>query len=388
MSQLPASVRTRFVAHTDRVDDPGDLLDHLGSDGFAWLEGDAGFVTNGVAARVPVHEARALLDAVEHVTGAGAPDVAPRIVAALPFEGGGEVLLPAELVGRTTDGRAWRTTVDGSRVGSGLGTATAPPREFTVRPAPECADWHDTVRAALDAIAAGDVEKVVLSREVQVKADQPFDIAATLADLRATQPGCVVYGLGGFVGASPELLVRRDGSDVVSRPMAGTGTDAATLQASAKDSHEHAVVTRAIVGALERVCDGVTATGPTPVAFSNVTHLSPTIRARLRDPDTTALDLVHLLHPTPAVGGWPTPRACALLAHLEGRRRGRYAGACGWTDGRGDGAYVVALRGAEIDGRHARLFAGAGIVAGSDPAAEFAETQAKLQPMLRVLVRP
>ena len=122
--------------------------------------------------------------------------------------------------------------------------------------------------------------------------------------------------------------------------------------------------------------------------FANVTHLATTIRGCLTDRDVTALDLVDRLHPTPAVGGWPTDPARRLIQELEGRDRGRYAGACGWVDAHGDGEFVVALRCAEIDGAHARCFAGAGIVAGSEPGAEWAETQAKLQPMLGALVRP
>lgn len=388
MTNLPAPVTTRFVARTDAIPDPGDLLDHAGTDGFVWLDGETGFVTDGVAARCPARDAAAVLASIEHIREPAAPDVVPRVVAALPFEGGGEVVLPARIVGRDRHGRAWRTTIDGAADPTPLRVTRAPASEFTVRPGPGSDTWHDTVRRAIAAIDAGDVEKVVLAREVEVEADEPFDVIDTLAQLRATQPGCTVYALDGFVGASPEVLVRRRGADVVSRPMAGTGTDPVELAASMKDAHEHRIVVDAIVASLADVCDDITADGPVAVAFATVTHLATTIRGRLRDPRVSALDLVTRLHPTPAVGGSPSERARALIGALEGRIRGPYAGACGWSDANGDGEFAVALRCAQLRGTHARLYAGAGIVAGSDPAAEWAETQAKLQPMLRALVRP
>ncbi len=122
--------------------------------------------------------------------------------------------------------------------------------------------------------------------------------------------------------------------------------------------------------------------------FGPVAHLATPIRGRLADPAPGALDLVRLLHPTPAVGGTPGAAALDAIRTLEGFDRGRYAGPVGWVDARGDGEWAIALRGAELDGTRARLVAGAGIVAGSDPEAEWAETQAKLEPMLRALVRP
>ena len=143
----------------------------------------------------------------------------------------------------------------------------------------------------------------------------------------------------------------------------------------------------AIVETLSAVCARPEVVGPAALRFPNVTHLATTIRAELTDPRLTALDLVARLHPTPAVGGWPPEPARRLICELEGERD-NYAGPCGWVDARGDGEFVVALRCAQVTGAHARCYAGAGIVAGSQPAAEWAETQAKLQPMLRALVRP
>ena len=135
--------------------------------------------------------------------------------------------------------------------------------------------------------------------------------------------------------------------------------------------------------ALEAACDDARSLGTAPVALTDLAHLATTITARVRDLDTSAVDLALALHPTPAVAGTPRATALAAIARLEATPRDLYAGPCGWVDATGDGEFVVALRGAQIDGNRARLHAGAGIVAGSQPAAEWAETQSKLEPMLR-----
>jgi menaquinone-specific isochorismate synthase len=379
-----------YVAHTEAIDDPGDLLDHLGPGGFAWLNGEStGFVTAGVVDRFPLRRAAATLAAISHVRDASAPiGAGPRAFGALAFEGDGDLVLPSRIVSRDTDGRSWRTTIEGTDAPHALHVPYARPTEFAVRSRVDVDEWRARLAYGLAAIDAGEIEKVVLAREVDIEADAPFDVVDILDTLRATQPGCIVYATDGFVGASPELLVRRAGREVTSRPMAGTGDDPAALLASTKDAHEHRIVVDAIVAALRDRCDAVRCEGPSAVRFATVTHLATTIRGRLVDPDVRVTDLVELLHPTPAVGGWPAQPARTMIRTLEGHDRGRYAGACGWVDTNGDGEFVVALRCAQLDGSNARLYAGAGIVAGSEPGAEWAETQAKLQPMLRALVRP
>ena len=235
---------------------------------------------------------------------------------------------------------------------------------------------------------------MVLAREVLVEADTPFDVRDVARRLATQQPGCFVYASDGMVGASPELLVRRLGSTVESRPVAGTtvaDSEAAlhALAASVKDTREHQFVVESIAQELERLCDQLeVAPGPDVAVFGPVAHLATPIRGRLRAPIPSALELAHLLHPTPAVAGTPRGAALEVIRQLEGFDRGRYAGPVGWVDARGDGEWAIALRGAELHGTQARLVAGAGIVAGSDPDAEWAETQAKLEPMLRALVRP
>jgi len=197
-----------------------------------------------------------------------------------------------------------------------------------------------------------------------------------------------VYADGGFVGASPELLVRRTGDDVTARPMAGTGARADDLVRSEKDGREHRLVVDAVREALAALCDAPDVHETASVSLTDLAHLATTITARVADRETSAVDLALALHPTPAVAGTPRDAALAAIDRLEATPRDRYAGPYGWVDAEGDGAFVVALRSAHIDDCVARLHAGAGIVAGSQAEAEWAETQVKLEPMLRALVRP
>jgi isochorismate synthase len=319
-------------------------------------------------------------------------------VGALGWNADRSLTIPARSVVVLDDGSAWEI-----EVGPALERArpmtrpAAAPSRFDVEAIESFGDWRTDVEIALGHIDAGDVDKVVLARRVRVTADADLDVAATLALLRRDQPGCVVYADADLVGASPELLVARHGDIVWSRPMAGTvarratvdadDTAVAQLEHSAKDSREHAFVVDAVVDALEAIGIRPQVSGPSAERFATLTHLVTEVRAGQPDlPDAATLALA--LHPTPAVGGTPTPAACALIAELERFDRAAYAGPVGWVDSNGDGEFVVALRGASVRGRTAQLVAGAGIVAGSDPAAEWDETRSKLEPVLRAIVRP
>ncbi|HEX4492327.1 MAG TPA: isochorismate synthase [Acidimicrobiia bacterium] len=388
------------VATTRRVADPGDLLDALGTGGFAWFAGDEQLVTAGVAATVAPRDALAFLRSIERAGDSGGRGA--RAVGALPFANtvDGVLVVPARIVERDADGHVWSTTV---------APASAPPaadpaprgriaRRFTVEARQGLDEWDAMVTAALALVETDALEKVVLAREVVVDADAPFEPATIVERLRATQPDCIVYAAGGFVGATPELLVRRSGREVVSQPMAGTVPRAASpeedrrsivrLVSSVKESREHRLVVDAVAGEMARWCDDVVVGEPEPRRLTSVTHLTTRIAGTLRRRDATALDLALALHPTPAVNGAPAAAARAAIARLERFERGPYSGPVGWVDAAGDGEFAVALRGATLEGHRARLLAGAGIVAGSDPDAEWAETQAKLEPMLRALVRP
>jgi menaquinone-specific isochorismate synthase len=378
-----------LAARTERVTGLDRLADSFGDDGTAWLDGECGFVSAGVAAIVDPRDAVAALRAIDHVCEDGSDVIGPRAIGALPFEGGGRMIIPARIVARDATGHVWRTTVAQSGRETPLHVATnhAVPGHFTIDQRTTFTEWEKSVLGALALIDAGAADKIVLAREVVIETDAPFDIRAVLETLHATQPGCIVYADAGFVGASPELLVRRTGEAVIARPMAGTGLDADALVRSEKDAREHAFVVDAVRDALAPSCTDITSAGPAPVTLADLTHLATTITAQLRDTEISAVDLALALHPTPAVAGTPRAAALAAIRRLEPAPRGRYAGPCGWVDARGDGEFVVALRGAQIDGPRASLHAGVGVVAGSNPIAEWAETQAQLEPMLRALVR-
>ena len=415
-----------------------DLLDALGPDGFAWLRAGGGFVTAGVAARVPVPAGPGRFAAASEAVAAalrsiaadgpspvigGGPGAGPIAVGALPFDDRrpGSLVVPATVVVRRPDRTGWLTTVapagadgDGEPAGHRNGTSSAPASRAGAVPAavnghpvvepdrgiavslsehPGRAVWTGSVRRILSSIDAGDVRKVVLARQLVVEAGVPFDRRVVLDRLRRSHPSCFTYAAGGFVGASPELLVRRRGDEVASCPMAGSVRRGATpeedealtagLRRSVKEAEEHRLLVEAVVAALAPVCADRPAAGePDVVRFPTVSHLATRVRGVLRRPAPSALALAGLLHPTPAVGGLPRAEALATIAALEGFDRGLYAGPVGWVDAAGDGEWAVALRGAQLDGCRARLVAGAGIVAGSNPDAEWAETEVKLRPML------
>jgi len=389
-----------LVARTRPVTPPARLLDALAPDGFAWVHDEIGFVTAGVAARVPTALVDRVLAGVQVDDAVDAPGTGAIAVGALPFgdAAGGELTVPASVTGVDADGRAWRTEIGPQAPATR--SPLAPATRFSVEGRVSRSAWSEQVGSVLDAIRAGHVDKVVLAREVVVHADAPFDAPAVVDRLCATQGGCTVFADDGLVGASPELLVGRRGREVWSRPMAGTTPRGATdegdraaeagLVASAKDGLEHRLVVDAVVDGL-RECgvDVTTVRGPEAARLATVIHLATTIAGTVDTRSaSSALDLALRLHPTPAVGGAPRDAALAMLQRLEPFDRGCYAGPVGWVDAGGDGEWAVALRCAELDGATARLVAGAGVVAGSDPDAEWAETQTKLEPMLRVLVQP
>jgi menaquinone-specific isochorismate synthase len=261
------------------------------------------------------------------------------------------------------------------------------------------ADWKLLVAKAVAEMDQGAFTKVVLARRVDVIANRPFVLPETLSRLATLYPSCAVFHVEGFIGASPETLVRRTGHDVLSHPLAGTvarsgdtATDAALLaglMASGKDRHEHQLVVDEIASKLRPLCRHLEVPAvPSVLALRNVSHLGTELRGTLADGAASSLALAALLQPTPAVGGLPTEAALAWQRDNEGFDRGTYAGPVGWVDGRGDGEWVLGLRSAHVSGCQAALYAGNGIVAASAPDAELAETQLKLQALLAALVRP
>jgi isochorismate synthase len=263
--------------------------------------------------------------------------------------------------------------------------------------APE--EFERAVSRAAGAVGAGDVRKIVLAREVTVSTAVPFKPAAVFGALRSGYPSCYCFCVGtaeaAFIGASPELLVRRSGAVVSTVALAGSTRRSADpavddhlgerLLHSAKDLVEHRIVVRTIERALGPHSVWVTAAEePSLVKVANIQHLATPIRAQLAEP-RSAVALAGALHPTSAVGGEPWRRARELLPGLEALDRGWYAGPVGWMDATEDGEFCVALRCALLTGNVAHCYAGAGIVADSDPEAELAETEVKLQAVLPAL---
>jgi isochorismate synthase len=259
--------------------------------------------------------------------------------------------------------------------------------------------YEEAVRRAVERISAGDLDKVVLAREVRVHAGRSIDPAPVFDALRGVFPGCYCYCVGtseaALVGASPELLVRRDGERAQTVALAGTTRRSADpavddhlgeqLLRSDKDRGEQQIVTERIEHTLSPVSLWVAAADePVLVKVQNVQHLATPIRAQLSRPVPT-LELAGRLHPTPAVGGEPDAIARPIIPALEGLDRGWYSGAVGWTDLAEDGELCVALRCALLRDDVARLYAGCGIVADSVPAEELGETEVKLQALLPLL---
>ncbi|NEP16061.1 MAG: isochorismate synthase [Leptolyngbya sp. SIO4C1] len=262
-------------------------------------------------------------------------------------------------------------------------------------------DFEQVVSTALAVIRRQAVHKVVLAEPMEVLSATPFNLPASLRALRQSHPDCHIFcvsnGQGqSFMGASPERLLSIAQRELVTDALAGSasrGSSAAVdrrlaqqLQQSRKERYEHRVVVEFIVQQLRSL--GLTpqfSHQPQLLQLLNIQHLHTPIRARLH-PETEALEILEQLHPTPAVAGLPGTEAQQLIQQLESFERGLYAAPIGWIDAAGNSEFIVGIRSALIQGRQARLYAGAGIVAGSDPRRELAEIRLKLQPLLGALV--
>jgi isochorismate synthase len=274
-------------------------------------------------------------------------------------------------------------------------------RRLDVTPIRNPLAWTAAVESAAARLRAGEAEKVVLAREVLARGDGVVAAGMVVRGLRAAYPSCFTYLISGadgtaFAGASPELLIRRAGTQAFAQPMAGSIARGASdadddrlarqLTQSAKDADEHHVVAKFVVDALRPFSSTVEAHEPEVVRFTNIQHLATSVDAHLSDPPADLLTLASALHPTPAVGGWPRVAADVLIDELEGMERGWYAGAVGWIDGRGDGELAIALRCGLLWEDGARLYAGVGVMPGSDPARELEETELKFKALLTALV--
>jgi menaquinone-specific isochorismate synthase len=420
----------RLAVHTVQVPDPGDLLAALpGSDVAAWVRHGAGVVGWGEAAQVTLPAGndrfataekwlREVFDGATTRDEVGAHGTGLIAFGSFTFDDcsdGSVLTIPQVVLGRDGSGLAWLTTI----TTAGTDHADVPPvpldnavsRDNAVLPdnagppgdagairwqdgTLSAAGYEDAVAAAVRRIIGGDLRKVVLARDVHATAERPFDSRAVLTRLSARYPDCYTFACGGLIGATPELLIRRDGDKARSLVLAGTTPRGATpeddaalaarLLGSAKEVEEHLYAAASVRDVLAPLCESLDVSPPELLTLPNVHHLATRVVGRLAT-DRSALALAAALHPTAAVGGDPTDIAVELIRELESMDRGRYAGPVGWLDASGNGEWCIALRCAELDGNRARLFAGCGIVAGSDPATELAETMAKLRPMLMAL---
>ncbi len=392
---------------TVRADGVGALLELLPAAGaLSWVRRGEGLVGWGEAARLEVSGPRALAEAsawwADYTAGLdvddqlGVPGSGPVVFAGIAFDpasGTSVFVVPEVVVGRR-EGATWVTTVGdvGPMAPAAVRDDGPAPRLRYADGALDPASWCAAVATAVRRIGAGELAKVVLARDLFVTADAPLDPRRILRRLGDRFPDCWTFAVDGLLGATPELLLRRTGRTLFSRVLAGTaprgaGADderlAAALAGSAKDHAEHALAVESVVQALTPYCTDLSAPpAPELLTLANVRHLASDVHGtqRRRGPRGGAdlLELIDAVHPTAAVGGTPAIDAAAMIGELEGMDRGRYAGPVGWLDARGDGEFGLALRCAELTGpQEARLFAGCGIVAGSDPAAELAETQAK-----------
>ncbi|MCK8498065.1 isochorismate synthase DhbC [Myxococcus fulvus] len=322
----------------------------------------------------------------------------PVAVGAVPFVG----RAPAQLVVPMTLQRAGPLVFDDVAM-----PHPVLPQRYTVRPVPEPAAYLDGVAQALKLMQSGPLRKVVLSRSLHLSATTPIDLQRLLHNLARRNPSGFTFavdlpgasageGRRTLIGASPELLVSRNGMQVVANPLAGSAARspdpvedqarAARLLESPKDLHEHAVVIDAVAEAMRPFCRTLEVpTRPSLVSTQTMWHLSSRIVGELADPSISSLTLAMALHPTPAVCGFPTELAHEAIGHIEPFDRGYFTGTVGWCDANGDGQWAVTIRCAEADESSLRLFAGAGIVAGSKPESELAETEAKFRTMLQAM---
>lgn len=393
MTDPPVEVRTRLV-------DPSELLSLVPPDAMplSWVHEGDGLVGWDVAAttsvRGPERFARAqrwwtrFCESAHIDDAVLAPGTGPVAFASFSFDPDDEsiITVPGTIAGRR-DGKAWITTITPSRP-SDLPVAAGRP---LVEPESDGGQYRQMVADAVGAIGDGVFDKVVLARAVRLTGD--VDVHRTLQRLAARYADCWTFSVHGLVGATPELLVRRTGEQVMSRVLAGTvarthdeqesGQLADDMVASQKAREEHSYAVTSVAQALGTHCTDLDVPEqPRVLQLANVQHLATDVHAMLVD-ETSVVAIAAALHPTAAVCGTPTERAMAYILSHENFDRARYAGPVGWFDANGDGEFGIALRCGQVadDYEHIDLFAGCGIVAGSDPDSEYAESESKLAAM-------
>jgi menaquinone-specific isochorismate synthase len=406
----------RLIVRSAATPDPGeDFLDRLPVPAVvAWVRQSAGLAGWGEAARVTLpagadrftaaqkwlREVADSADIDDGVRRRGSGLVAFGTFTFDDTADGSVLIVPRAILGRDGTGNAWLTTItpEGERPWTpGPFEPPVPPGDLRWHDGSLSApEWEQAVGEAVRRITySADLRKVVLARDLHASADIPIDPRILLRWLAPRYPGCFTFAVDGLVGATPELLIRKDSWEVSSLVLAGTAPRGATraedgdlaraLLGSAKENEEHEYAAASLRDTLSPLCAAMYVTPrPELIRLPNVQHLGTRVRGTLAAA-RSALALVAAVHPTAAVGGTPTDAAVEVIRELESMDRERYAGPVGWVDADGNGEWGIALRCAQLDRNRARLFAGCGIVAGSDPAAELAETESKLRPMRSAL---
>lgn len=390
-----------LVVRTIHRHDSLPLSDALSGDVTgAWTYGGDGLVGVGAALLLPLRNGlEEAADIWRRIVGSAAVDDQVRVegsglvgFVSAAFDGeGGRLVVPARILGQR-DGVAFETTIE-SGIVRDVAAPTGPGAVSVVDGPVDGAEWRCRVADAAARIRHGDLSKVVLARSVVATTENPIDLRWLALRLAESYPDCWTYLVGPLVGATPEVLVRLRDGVAESRVLAGTvarGEDAAEdqalaawLLASAKDLEEHAYAVQSVTERLEPLGE-LQVTGPSLLTLPNVRHLATDVRVAVTG--RSVLDLAAALHPSAAVCGTPRATALALIGEIEGMDRGVYAGGVGWIDAAGDGEIGIALRcGVRTGERELTAYAGGGIMADSIPAAELAETEAKLRPVLRAL---
>ena len=405
-----------MMYRSERISETFDLNTVCRSDGFLFVQDGIGIAARQGHTLIQERDALSYLADLDCYHTESDASLGPILFGLVPFlpTESATFFLPHFMIRKHVDGFSSATMIGDTDTDltdelffAALQNAIAPyppvitSNTFTVEPGVSIDHYLQAVTSARDAVRDEIIQKAVIARDIKITAKNAIDIHSVLLRLKQSFGSSYRYCVGGIIGASPELLVDVHDRSISSHPLAGTAPRtgdpvsdeiaAQTLLASAKDQTEHRVVIDMVHDTLLPYCSYLDwEPEPSIVTVANVQHLGTRIEGALSDPPAHVFDLVRLLCPTPALGGYPAEAAISLIQEVEGFTRGNYGGAVGYFDANGNGTFAVTIRCAEFsaDRKTARLFGGGGIVAASEPLLELAETQAKFQAMLSAIVRP
>lgn len=395
-------------------------LHHIaGSRGMLFIHGDVGVATVGEFTRVKTSQTHTFLQGIEHRYFDEHDKNGPVALGFLPFlrEEQEDLFVPHIFARRFDDGYSSITVCTDVQMSEDArrnfidevieSMLTSLPSDTNKKPSirhlsnlplTPISTYLSAVEEARAAVLSGQIQKAVIARDIELKTDTPLNIHSVMQFLHEQYSTCYQFSIDNMVGASPELLVQLEKGKVHSNPLAGTtprtgdpaidARNAADLLASKKNQIEHRVVVEMVHDTLLQWCSYLDwEPEPSVVSVANVQHLGTHVSGPLSAPNTHVLDIARKLCPTPALGGFPRSVAIELINKVENMTRGRYGGAVGWCDAQGNGTWAVTIRCAQFskDLMSARLFAGGGIVADSEPELELAETEAKFKAMTNAI---